>query len=184
MLNEIVTSVIRSCSGRPCFRIYGRASYEPDWRVIDIFATHRRDYSSRWPLWRAACITWTSSVIAVGWEFAALVMREQSAEPMSRDRPITVAGGRLNDGRRRSRTGASSQPSAGEILAHECGHTWQAVRMGPAYLPLVGSVTLFQEGPRPRNRFENEASEQGLFGGLVNRSVCARLWELVRGAGS
>jgi hypothetical protein len=171
VLNEIVTSVIRSCSGRPCFRIYGRASYEADWRVIDIFATHRRDYSSRWPLWRAACITWTSSVIAVGWEFAALVMREQSAEPMSRDRPITVAGGRLNDGRRRSRTGASSQPSAGEILAHECGHTGQANRWGALYWPVGGAFTLFREGTHWWNRFENQASETGQFGGIVSGSV-------------
>ena len=69
--------------------------------------------------------------------------------------------------------------SASEVIAHECGHTWQALRMGPAYLPLVGAVTWFQEGPNPWNRFENEASEEGLFGGIVNRSVCPRLMALL-----
>jgi hypothetical protein len=171
VLNEIVTSLIRSCSRRPCFRIYGRASYEPDWRIIDVFATHRRDYSSRWPLWRATCITWTSSVIAVGWDFAALVFAEQSAEPVSRERPSTVAGGRLNDWRRRGRAGASSQPTAGEILAHECGHTAQAERWGAFYWPVGGAFTLWREGPHWWNRFENQASETGQFGGIVSGSV-------------
>ncbi len=36
---------------------------------------------------------------------------------------------------------------------------------------LVGSVTLCREGPHLWNHFENQASEQGLFGGLVSGSV-------------
>jgi hypothetical protein len=41
-------------------------------------------------------------------------------------------------------------------------------------LPLVGAVTLFREGPHLWNYFENQASEQGQFGGLVCGSVCAQ----------
>jgi hypothetical protein len=75
--------------------------------------------------------------------------------------------------------GGPSFPSASEILAHEIGHTWQAVRLGPFYLPLVGSVTLFREGPHFWNHFENQASEQGRFGGIVNGSACGELIERI-----
>lgn len=90
-------------------------------------------------------------------------------------RPVAVAGGRLDDVERRRHAGGPSLAGASEILAHECGHTCQALRMGAVYLPLVGATTLFGEGPHPWNRFENDASEQGLFGGIVSRSVHPRL---------
>ena len=51
-----------------------------------------------------------------------------------------MAGGRLSDPRRRAAAGVHVGPSVSEVLAHECGHTWQALRLGPVYLPLVGSV--------------------------------------------
>lgn len=178
MLNEIVTALIRAASGRPCFRIHGRAAGEVDWRTIDIFATHRRDFESRWPLWRGACITWTSQVIAVGWDFARTIVEEQSREPVSREHPLSVFGGRLNDWRPRVKAGASSQPSASEILAHECGHTGQAHRWGGLYWPVGGAFTLFREGPHWWNRFENQASETGQFGGIVNGSVWMERFEL------
>jgi hypothetical protein len=171
MLHDAVSGVLRRLGGPPCFRVYGRAAYESDWHVIDIIATHRRDATSRWPLWRGTCITWTAGVIAVGWDFAALVLREQMREPASRERPLVVAGGRVNDWRRRLAAGASSQPSASEVLAHECGHTGQARRLGAWYWPLGGAVTLFREGPHRWNRFENEASATGQLGGIVSGSV-------------
>jgi hypothetical protein len=43
--------------------------------------------------------------------------------------------------------------------------------MGVAYLPIVGAVTLFREGPHFWNHFENQASELGQFGGIVNGSL-------------
>ena len=43
------------------------------------------------------------------------------------------------------------------------------------YWPVGGAVTAFREGPRLWNRFENQASEQGQFGGIVNSSVCSEL---------
>jgi hypothetical protein len=181
MPHDAVSAVLRRLGGPPCFRAYGRAAYEPDWHVIDVYATHRRDLCSRWPLWGGTCITWTASAIAVGWDFAALVLGEQRREPASRDRPVVVAGGRVGDWRRRLAAGASSQPSASEVMAHECGHTAQARRMGFWYWPLGGAVTLFREGPRRWNRFENEASETGQFGGIVNGSVSADLLRSVRG---
>jgi hypothetical protein len=165
MLHDAVSGLFRRF-GRPCFRIHGRASYEPDWHVIDVYATRRRDVSGRWPLWRGTCITWSAGAIAVGRDFAAAVLREQTTEPASRDRPVVVAGGRL----RLAREGWGP-PSASEVLAHECGHTGQARRMGMWYWPVVGTFTLFREGDRWWNRFENEASATGRFGGIVSGSV-------------
>src|SRR5581483_7337111 len=121
--------------------------------------------------WGGACTTWSDCVVAVGWDFALLAYGEQRLEPASRDMPVVVAGGRLRDVRRRLAAAAPTFPSASEILAHECGHTYQALQLGPAYLPVVGAVTLFREGPRWWNHFENRASEEGQFGGFVNGSV-------------
>jgi hypothetical protein len=117
----------------------------------------------------------------VGWDFARQVLREQAAAPASGDRPVEVAGGRLRDRARREAAGASPFAGASEVLAHECGHTWQALGMGWAYYPIGGAVTLFGEGPHFWNRFENQASEEGQFGGLVNHSVCAEFGTLLRG---
>jgi hypothetical protein len=159
----------------PCFQIYGKARKEKDWRVISVYAHRLYDMNSGWPFMCGVCVTFTSEVIVLGWDMAEAVLAEQKSEPASRRFPVEVLGGRLGDPGRREKAGVVSFPSASEVIAHECGHTWQAMRIGPCYLPLVGSVTLFREGPRPWNRFENEASEQGLFGGIVNRSVCGRL---------
>ena len=183
MIDDWLSSWLHYLGGRPCFRIYGKGRRERRWRVISVYATHRRDADSRWPLWRGTCITWTSEVIVIGWDFAESVLQEQAAAPASQRCPVAVAGGRLNDLFRRADAGVPEFASASEVLAHECGHTWQALRIGPAYLPLVGSVTLFQEGPHPWNRFENEASEEGLFGGFVNCSVCPELMDRLRRAG-
>jgi hypothetical protein len=179
MLNDLVTAWCRRLGNTPCFRIHGKGRAERDWRVIDVYATGRRDSVSRLPLWSGTCTTWSNQVIAVGWEFAELALREQTTAPASRHYPVEVAGGRLRDGYRRRGAGGPCFPSASEILAHEIGHTWQAVRLGPFYLPLVGSVTLFREGPHFWNHFENQASEQGLFGGIVNGSVCGELIERI-----
>jgi hypothetical protein len=179
MIHNLLTDWLHWWGGSPCFRVYGKGRRERAWRVISVYATHRRDADSRWPLWRGTCITWTAEVIVVGWDFAEDLLREQAETPASRSRPVEVAGGRVGDLLRRAAAGVPDFPTAGEVLAHECGHTWQALRMGPAYLPLVGAVTWFQEGPNSWNRFENEASEEGLFGGLVNRSVCPRLMSVL-----
>jgi hypothetical protein len=164
-------------AGRPAFRIHGRGRGEKAWRVIDVYATHRRDADSRWPgpLFRGTCITWTSSVIAVGWDFAETLVIEQSLAPASRERPVEVAGGRLHGEERRRESGGLAWATASEILAHEVGHTWQATRMGPLYWPVGAAFTLWREGPRWYNHFENQASEEGLFGGIVNGSVCPEL---------
>jgi hypothetical protein len=176
MFNRLATSWFRLL-GAPCFRVYGKARHEKDWRVIEVHATHRRDGDSRWPapLFRGTCITWTDAVIAVGWDFAEAVLREQTLAPASRERPVEVRGGRLRDGRRRLAAGGSDHVSASEVLAHECGHTAQARRLGVAYLPTGALFTLFREGTHWWNHFENRASEQGQFGGIVNGSVCAEL---------
>ena len=175
MIHNLLTDWLHWWGGSPCFRVYGKGRRERGWRVISVYATHRRNADSRWPLWRGTCITWTAEVIVVGWDFAEDLLREQAEAPASRRRPVEVAGGRVGDLLRRAAAGVPGFPTASEVLAHECGHTWQALRLGPAYLPLVGSVTWFQEGPNPWNRFENEASEEGLFGGIVNGSVCPEL---------
>jgi hypothetical protein len=179
MFNRVATSMLRRLGGPPCFQIYGKARRESEWRVIDIHATHRRNCDSRWPrfLFRGTCITWTAEIIAVGWDFAADVLREQASEPASRDRPLSVATGRLRDHLRRADAGAPPFASASELLAHECGHTGQVLRLGLMYLPIVGAFTLFREGPHWWNHFENQASELGQFGGIVSGSVCAALMQ-------
>ncbi len=176
MFNPLASSWFRWLSGPPCLRVYGKSKRTADdWRTIDVYATPRRNRDSRLPLFRGTCITWTSHVIAVGWDFAEQLLREQAREPASRDLPVIVKGGRLRDCARRLEAGASEYVPASEVMAHECGHTWQATRLGMLYWPIGGSVTLFREGPHFWNRFENQASEIGMFGGLVNGSVCAAL---------
>lgn len=171
MLPDLISDWVGWLVGPPCFRIYGKGRREKHWRIINIFATHRRDVDSRWPLWRGTCTTWSDQAIVVGQDFALAVLCEQMKKAASQDHPVEVAGGRLSWIFRRAGAGIPAFPSASEVLAHECGHTWQARRMGWFYLPVVGSVTLFREGPYPWNHFENEASEEGLFGGIVKGSV-------------
>jgi hypothetical protein len=148
MLGKLVTAWLRWIGGTPCFRVHGKARRETEWRIIDVYATHRRDRDSRWPwpFWRGTCITWTASVIAVGWDFAEEMLREQRAEPASRERPVEVGGGRLGDSRRREAVGAPRLVGASEVLAHEIGHTDQARRLGAAYWPVGAVFTLFREG--------------------------------------
>src|SRR3954471_10160667 len=114
--NPLATSLIR-LTGRRAFRIYGRDRREKDWRVIDVFATRRRDRDSRWPapFFRGTCITLTSSAISVGSDFAEDVLREQMGEPASRERPVEVIGGRLRDLDRRLAAGGEPWPSASEV---------------------------------------------------------------------
>jgi hypothetical protein len=171
MPRDAVSALFRRIGGRPCFQIHGRASYEPEWHLIDVIATHRRDCPGGWPLIRGTCITWSASVIAVGWDFAANVVRAQNFQPASRERPVIVSGARLRAGRPTE----YGPPSASEILAHECGHTGQARRLGFWYWPTGAAFTLFREGDRWWNRFENEASATGEFGGIVSGSLDGRL---------
>jgi hypothetical protein len=176
MFNPLASSFFRLL-GRPAFRIHGKGRREKHWRIIEIHATHRRNMDSRWPpfLFRGTCVTWTASIIAVGWDFAEEVLREQVSEPATRDRPVEVAGGRLHDLARRLSDGAGPWGSASEVLAHECGHTAQARRLGWLYLPAGACFTLFREGTHWFNHFENQASEEGQFGGIVSGSVCPEL---------
>ncbi len=177
MFNRLATNVLRRLGVPSCFQVYGKARPESGWRIVGVYATHRRDMNSSWPsfMFRGTCITWTDEVIAVGWDFAEDVLREQVSEPASRERPVEVASGRIRDHLRRAAAGASPFASASEVLAHECGHTWQMLRLGLLYWPVGGALTLFREGPNWWNRFENQASEMGQFGGIVNGSVCAEL---------
>jgi hypothetical protein len=173
MFNRLASRAMRRLSGRPCFQIHGKARLESAWRIIGVYATHRRDSDSRWPryLFRGTCITWTGEIIAVGWDFAEEVLREQISEPASCERPVEVAAGRIRDAHRRAAAGAAPFVSASEILAHECGHTWQMLRLGLLYWPIGGAFTLLREGPHWWNRFENQASEIGQFGGIINGTV-------------
>jgi hypothetical protein len=172
---ELLNPLLHWLGGTPCFRVYARGRREQSWRIVAVYASQRRNVESRFPVLRGALTTWAEDVIAIGWDFALELLDEQFDEPASPWHPVAVAAGRLNDPVRRQAAGADGSPTCSEIMAHECGHTWQAARLGAVYLPLVGSVTFFREGPHSWNRFENEASEEGLFGGIVNRSVCAEL---------
>jgi hypothetical protein len=178
----MIALCLKWLGGRPAFRIYGRATGESEWRVIDVAATARRNTATGWPMIGGTCITWSSETIAVGWDFAEWVLREQMASPASRDRPLRVAGGRLRDGPRRRDADAPSFPLASEVLAHECGHTGQARRFGPFYLIIGAAFTWWREGRHWWNWFENQASETGEFGGIVSGSVHPALWTAVHPA--
>jgi hypothetical protein len=177
MFNSLASTWFRWIGGAPCFRIWARATCEQHWRVVDVYATSRRDLNSRWPapMWPGVCITWTAEIIAVGWDVAESIYRRQRLEPASRARPVVVEMGRLRG------LGRRGPLHACEVLAHECGHTWQATRIGVYYWPVGATFTLFREGPHFWNRFENEASEQGMFGGLVSGSVSVELLRRVEG---
>lgn len=175
MFSKAVTACFRALSGPPAFRAWGKARAEQAWRVVEVRATQRRNWDSRWPrLWRGTCITWTDEVVAVGWDFAAQVVREQAASPASRERPVEVPGRRLRGG---------LIPDCSTVLAHECGHTWQVRRLGLLYWPVVGALTLFREGDHWYNHFENQASAVGQFGGIVDGSVLPRLLDEALGGG-
>jgi hypothetical protein len=178
MVDFLLTLWLRWLSGVPCFQVHGKGRREAQWRVVNVYATDLRNLDSRWPspFFRGTCITWTSQVVAVGWDFAERLLREQARDPASRERPLEVAGGRLRDWQRRVAAGAPIRESASEVMAHEIGHTSQVRRLHEAYW-LVGLTTLFREGPRFWNWFENQASELGQFGGIVNGSVSPRLME-------
>jgi hypothetical protein len=181
MFNSVLSAWLRFLGGTPCFRIWGRGRRETSWRAIDVFATARRDPDSRWPwpLWQGTLITWTDAVIALGWDHAEEVLREQLAEPASRDRPVTVPGGRVDPALRPAEV-PRRPVTASEVLAHECGHTWQARCLGWLYLPTGAAFTFWREGRGWPHSFENQASEEGEFGGLVNGSVCPALMERLR----
>jgi hypothetical protein len=172
MYRWIVNSWFRWLGGTPAFRVWGKGRRETVWRVVDVFATSRRDSDSRWPrpFWAGTCIAWTDAVVAVGWDFAEALLRDQIRTPASREHPVEVQGGRLR----------GRLPRASEILAHEIGHTWQAGRMSAAYLLMGAAFTLFREGPHWYNWFENQASTEGQFGGIVTESVQPGLWEEVQ----
>ena len=174
-LHDWVSAFFRSVGGTPCFQVYGKGRAERQYHLIDIYATDRRNHTSSWPLFRGTCITWTANIIAVGWDYAATLVREQACDPATRDRPVIVQGGQLRDCPQRREAGASGWISASELMAHECGHTAQARRMGGLYWLIGALTTQFREGDRFWNRFENQASQQGIFGGIVAGSVCARL---------
>ncbi|MFQ3648947.1 MAG: hypothetical protein SNJ75_01335 [Gemmataceae bacterium] len=180
MYNRWFTALHRSF-GERAFQIYGKTRQEPDWRVLDVMATQRRNAKDGWmrPLWAGTLITWTDTIIACGWDVAAEVIREQRQRPVSREHPLEVCAGRLRDPERRRAAGGQPWPSCSEILAHEVGHSIQARRLSWLYLPKGGIFTLWREGEGWWHTFENQASEQGQFGGVVPGSVHPRLWPLL-----
>ncbi len=169
----MLSAWIRSWSGPPAFQVFGKTRRERNWRVIDVYATPRRDLMSGWPFWRGTCTCWSADLIAVGCDFARAALRCKHTWLASRERPIAVFTGSFRNQRAEDRLAAGLPAGAthAEVLAHEIGHTGQALRYRMFYLLFVGALTLFGEGPRPWNRFENEASAKGQFGGIVNGSV-------------
>jgi hypothetical protein len=162
-------------------RVWGRGKRELTWRVVEVHATQWRNVDSRsMPyLFRGTCIAWTSEIVAVGWDFATALLREQMRWPASREHPVEVLSGRLHNPEGRLALGGPIYPTCSEILAHECGHTWQARRMSWLYWPIGAAFTLWREGPNWYNHFENQASAQGLFGGIVTGSIAKELLDLV-----
>jgi hypothetical protein len=158
------------------FRIYGKSKRESAWRIITVTASHARDMCSRWPVVAGTCIAWSSGVIAVGWDFAEQLLREQQASPASRESPVSIPGGWWQYRGQRRQTCSFPPLSNSEILAHECGHTYQALRLGPSYWLMGALFTWWGEGPNWWNDFENQASELGQFGGIIQNSIHPALW--------
>ncbi len=177
MFDAAMTGCLRKWGAAPCLRVFGKAKHEADWRVIDVVASRRRNRDSGWPLMHGTCITWTSSVIVVGWDFARAFLAEQIHRPATRETFVEVFGGRLRDLARRAKAGSPPSCSYSEVMAHECGHTAQSIRLGAAYLPLVGAVTLFREGNYWWNHWENNASAHGLMGGIAEIVTPVEQWQ-------
>ena len=64
----MLSRIMRWTAGQAAFRIYAKGKHEAAWREIDVLATARRNSTSRLPFFGGMCITWSSSVIAVGWD--------------------------------------------------------------------------------------------------------------------
>lgn len=107
----------------------------------------------------------------MGWDFARALLADPLVWRASREHPLVVAGGSLCNVEARLQAGGPACPSKGEVLAHEIGHTYQAKRYPVLYLPIVGAVTALGEGPHFWNYFENQASSEGQFGGIVPGSL-------------
>jgi hypothetical protein len=177
MFDAALSRLLKRFGARPCLRVYGKARHENNWRVIDVASSPRRNCGSEWPLMRGTCITLTSSLIVVGWDFARGFMAEQIHAPASPECAVLVHGGRLHNMRHREKAGVFAGCSYSEVMAHECGHTAQAIRLGAGYLPLVGAVTLFREGERWWNHWENDASAHGMMGGIVEIVTPIEKWQ-------
>ena len=65
MIDEWLTDYLRWIGGRPTLRIRGKVRCERAWRIIDVYASARRNRDSCWPLLRASCVTFTSEIIGV-----------------------------------------------------------------------------------------------------------------------
>src|SRR5262249_56940701 len=107
--------------------------------VLESSPARLSNRASRWPrpFFPGTCITWTSSAIAVGWDFALDVLREQMAEPASRERPVEVIGGRLCDLMRRQAAGGlgTAGPSAPAGVPPHGGPPSPAPPPSPPYPP-------------------------------------------------
>ena len=168
VLHETVSNVYRSLFGPPCFQVYGKGRFKRDWHIVDVYTSRRRDCGSGWPFFSGTCITWTASVIAVGQDFAEQLLREQSTEPASQGNPVLVEGAAYT-------TSTADLPPLPSLFP-PLRKSWLTNAATPPR-PAVWVVfmadwcqcELFRQGPHWWNRFENEASEIGRFGGIVTK---------------
>ena len=178
MLHEEVSAAFRLLSGRPCFRIYGRATYEPSWQVIDVFAfkspgldeplaAPRRDLhyldGRRHRRW-------------MGLRRVRIARADRGSRPRGTARWSSAAGGSVraaaasSDRRRPAKSSPTNAATPAKLVGWESGIGRSALRL-----------TLFREGDRWWNWFENEASATGQFGGIVNGTVVAELMQKLGG---
>ena len=81
-------AMLRRLSGPPCFQIYGKAQERKPIGTSSAFMRRTAatmNNAAGFSVW-GTCITWTAEVIAVGWDFAEDVLREQVSEPASHNR--------------------------------------------------------------------------------------------------
>ena len=135
--------------------VYMKANYEGGWRIVNIYGFRSRN-ANGWGNWMGFT-TWSTRTVHVPEEVIPII----KASTAALDNPIAVSNGRLLDA---DWLTLSPEQQVYEIMAHEGGHTGQADVLGWKYLPTVGPKTLKGEAG---SFWERDASEHGLFGGVV-----------------
>jgi RHS repeat-associated protein len=136
--------------------IWGEGIDETQWREITVKAYRLNEaigkYGTSWAISKNEIHTMKSVIDEL----------RASSCPASR---VSPAFDDLQDAHGRYIPGTGFGSAAEMHIAHEIGHTAQAVKMGPAYLPLVAGTTSFGGVP-VLNHFERNASFRGLYGGI------------------
>jgi RHS repeat-associated protein len=133
------------------FYIYCKCKCDKDWRLVRVEVVPGLGTSS---------VTYGPSTIHTNPDVYLSALQQQATNPYTQSNPATV----------------DNSVGGSQTLAHECGHTCQAKRLGPFYLPPAGlnsgvEFLLGGGGYPPLDRLitpmERGASQNGMFGGFA-----------------